>query len=109
MPTARSAELAQTVGSFEAKLDALKTADAVITIGVDLSRNHQVAGFFAKRIRPQGVPLIVIDPNENGLDPIADVALKPEAGQGRGDDRVRCWPPPKAKPSAMRRSRKRRS
>ena len=80
-PTARSAELAQSVGAFEAKLDALKTADAVITIGVDLSRNHQVAGFFAKRIRPQGVPLIVIDPNENGLDPIADVALKPEAGK----------------------------
>ena len=80
-PTARSAELAQTVGSFEAKLEALKTADAVITIGVDLSRNHQVAGFFAKRIRLQGVPLIVIDPNENGLDPIADAALKPEAGK----------------------------
>jgi predicted molibdopterin-dependent oxidoreductase YjgC len=81
LPTARSAELAQTVGTFEAKLEALKTADAVITIGVDLSRNHQVAGFFAKRNRPNGVPLIVIDPNENGLDPIADVALKPEAGK----------------------------
>ncbi|CAG0929611.1 NADH-quinone oxidoreductase subunit G [Thermoflexales bacterium] len=81
LPTARSAELAQTVGAFEAKLEALKTSDAVITIGVDLSRNHQVAGFFAKRIRPQGVPLIVIDPNENGFDPIADVALKPEAGK----------------------------
>jgi formate dehydrogenase major subunit len=80
-PTARSAELAQSVGSFESKLEALKTADAVITIGVDLARSHQVAGFFAKRIRPQGVPLIVIDPGENGLDPIADVALKPEAGQ----------------------------
>jgi formate dehydrogenase major subunit len=81
LPTARSAELAQTVGTFEAKLEALKTADAVITIGVDLSRNHQVAGFFAKRIRPNGVPLIVIDPGENGLDSIANVALKPEAGQ----------------------------
>ncbi len=81
LPTARSAELAQTVGTFEAKLEALKTADAVITIGVDLSRNHQVAGFFAKRIRPNGVPLIVIDPNANGLDPIADAALKPEAGK----------------------------
>ena len=80
-PTARSTELAQTVGVFEAKLEALKTADAVITVGVDLSRNHQVAGFFAKRIRPNGVPLIVIDPSENGLDPICDVAIKPEAGK----------------------------
>ena len=80
-PTARSSELAQTVGSFESKLEALKTADAVITVGVDLSRNHQVAGFFAKRIHPNGVPLIVIDPSENGLDPICDVAIKPEAGQ----------------------------
>ena len=80
-PTARSTELAQTVGSFEAKLEALKTADAVITVGVDLSRNHQVAGFFAKRIHPNGVPLIVIDPAENGLDPICDVAIKPEAGK----------------------------
>jgi formate dehydrogenase major subunit len=81
LPTARSAELAQTVGTFEAKLEALKTADAVITIGVDLSRNHQVAGFFAKRIRPNGVPLIVIDPGENGLDSIANVTLKPGAGK----------------------------
>jgi formate dehydrogenase major subunit len=81
LPTARSTELAQTVGSFEAKLEALKTADAVITVGVDLSRNHQVAGFFAKRIRPNGVPIIVIDPGDNGLDPICDVAIKPEAGK----------------------------
>ena len=81
LPTARSTELAQTVGSFESKLEALKTADAVITVGVDLSRNHQVAGFFAKRIHPNGVPLIVIDPSENGLDPICDVAIKPEAGK----------------------------
>lgn len=81
LPTARSTELAQTLGSFESKLEALKTVDAVITIGVDLSRNHQVAGFFAKRIHPDGVPLIVIDPNENGLDQIADVVLKPPAGK----------------------------
>ncbi len=80
LPIAVAAKVADEVGTFEAKLDALKTADGVLTIGVDLGRGHQVAGFFVKRIHPQGIPLIVIDPGENKLDPIADFKIKPKAG-----------------------------
>jgi formate dehydrogenase major subunit len=80
LPTARASQLAGELGPFEAKLEALKEADAVIAIGVDLGRSHQVAGFFVKRVRPLGIPLIVIDPNENKLDSFAKVSIKPKAG-----------------------------
>jgi len=76
LPTARAAEYAEQVGSFEGKLDALKTADCVIAVGVNLIRGHQVAGFFVKRNHPKGTQLIVIDPGENDLDTLADVAIK---------------------------------
>lgn len=80
LPTARSSQLADELGPFEAKLEALKEADAVLTIGVDLGRSHQVAGFFVKRAQPIGTKLIVIDPHDNKLDPIADVSIKPKPG-----------------------------
>ena len=76
LPTARAAAYADNAGPFEAKLDALKTADCVIAIGVNLAHSHQVAGFFVKRNHPKGSKLIVIDPNENELDALADVAIK---------------------------------
>ena len=80
LPTARSSQLADELGPFEAKLEALKEADAVLTIGVDLGRSHQVAGFFVKRAQPIGTKLIVIDPHDNKLDPIADISIKPKPG-----------------------------
>jgi formate dehydrogenase major subunit len=76
LPTARAAAYADQAGPFEAKLDALKTADCVIAIGVNLARSHQVAGFFVKRNQPKGSKLIVIDPGENELDALADVSIK---------------------------------
>lgn len=76
LPTARAAAYADNAGPFEAKLDALKTADCVIAIGVNLAHSHQVAGFFVKRNQPKGSKLIVIDPNENELEALADVAIK---------------------------------
>ncbi len=76
LPTARAAAYADNAGPFEAKLDALKTADCVIAIGVNLAHSHQVAGFFVKRNHPKGSKLIVIDPNENELAALADVAIK---------------------------------
>ena len=81
LPTARQAVLADDLGhAFESKLDVLNTTDCIIALGANLIDNHQVAGFFVKRIRPQGVPIVVVDPGVNALDPIADCALKPKAG-----------------------------
>jgi formate dehydrogenase major subunit len=68
---------------FEGKLEAIKSADCVVAVGVDLADSHQVAGFFVKRSLPQGAKLIVIDAYENGLDALADHALHPHADTDR--------------------------
>jgi len=76
-----AAALADELGHpFEGKLDDLKAADCVIMVGANLVDNHQVAGFFVKRSLPKNVKLIVIDPNENELDALADCAVKPAVG-----------------------------
>lgn len=81
MPTAVTARLAEKLGKpFEASLDDLRSADCVLTMGVDLHTDHQVAGFFVKRAQPQGTKLIVVDPAENRWDAIADVTLKFKKG-----------------------------
>jgi formate dehydrogenase major subunit len=49
-------------------------------VGVDLVENHQVAGFFVKRGLTNGTKLVVIDPFENGLQELADYALRPQKG-----------------------------
>ncbi len=61
-------------------LDALKEADCVVAIGVDLARSHQVAGFFIKRNLVKGTRVIVIDPGENQMSAFADFTLAPKAG-----------------------------
>jgi formate dehydrogenase major subunit len=61
-------------------LDALKEADCVVAIGVDLTRSHQVAGFFIKRNLQKGTRVIVIDPGENGMSAFADYTLAAKAG-----------------------------
>ena len=74
-------QIAQEVGKpFEGDLEALKSADCVVAMGVDLVANHQVAGFFVKRGLANGTKLIVIDPFENGLQEVADYALRPQKG-----------------------------
>lgn len=77
LPGAMAQELGQ---SFEGNLSALKSADCVLAIGVDLVDNHQVAGFFIKRNLPKGTGLIVIDPFDNGLHNLADFSLRPQKG-----------------------------
>lgn len=62
---------------FEGKLDDLRASDCVLVVGADLHLKHQVAGFFIKRNRPNGTRLIVIDPQENGLEAFADLVIKP--------------------------------
>ncbi len=80
-PTRLPAELAEQTGAaFEANLDAVRSADCVMVIGADLVEHHQVAGFFVKRALPKGVRLIVVDPQENGMDDLAAHTLKAPAG-----------------------------
>jgi formate dehydrogenase major subunit len=77
VPTAVQSEVARELGkTFEGKLDELNKTDAVLTFGVDLVGDHQVAGFFIKRAVPKGIKLVVADAVENKLNPIADIALK---------------------------------
>ncbi len=45
-------------------------------IGVNLADNHEVAGFFVKRVLAEGVKLVVIDPEDNPMDALASVTLK---------------------------------
>lgn len=79
--TALPGNAAQQAGHpIESNLEALKSADCVIAVGVDLAASHQVAGFFVKRAIPNGTKLVVIDPFENGLNARADFALQPKAG-----------------------------
>lgn len=80
-PTALQAKYAEQHGeSIEGKLDTLRTADCVLLIGADLSETHEVASFYIKRNMPKGTRLILVDPNENGMDDLANLNLKPKAG-----------------------------
>ncbi len=81
VPTALPGSVAEQQGRpFEGSLDALKQADCVVAIGVDLIDNHEVPGFFIKRALPQGTKLVVIDPYENSMHGKADYALQPKEG-----------------------------
>jgi formate dehydrogenase major subunit len=61
-------------------LSDLRQADCVVALGVDLYKNHQVAGFFIKRNLVDQTQLIVIDPAENQMDTQALFSLKPRRG-----------------------------
>jgi len=58
----------------------LDSADCVVTFGVDLEKEHEVAGFFVKRQIPNGLKLIVIDSAQNKMSHWAKVTLKPVKG-----------------------------
>lgn len=74
-------QVAEDLGKpFEGNLEALKSTDCMVAVGVDLVENHQVAGFLVKRSLPKGTKLVVIDPYDNGLQEMADYALRPEKG-----------------------------
>jgi len=80
-PTALPANLAEEMQKpFEGSLDVIHQADCVVLIGTNLVDNHEVAGFFVKRSLPNGVKLVVIDPNDNPMDNLADLVLKPAKG-----------------------------
>ena len=80
-PTAlQSAYVEQNGAPVEGKLDTLRTADCVLVVGANLSETHEVAGFYIKRNLPKGIRLIIIDPNENSMDDLANINLKPRVG-----------------------------
>lgn len=66
--------------SFEGKFSDLCTADSVMVVDEDLSKDHQVAGFFIKRILPSGTKLLVVDKQANMLDKHANKTLKTPKG-----------------------------
>jgi formate dehydrogenase major subunit len=80
LPTASVSKFAEKQGSFEGKLNVLCNADTVLCMGADAGRTHMVAGFMFKRNMPKGTRLINIDPEENELDDLANLSLKPKTG-----------------------------
>ncbi len=79
-PTAFAAQIADAAGKpFEADLDAIKKADCAVIIGANLMDTHEVVSFFFKRNSVAGTKIMVIDPEPNGLDAIANVSLKTSA------------------------------
>ncbi|MFT3894602.1 MAG: molybdopterin-dependent oxidoreductase [Anaerolineales bacterium] len=76
----QSAFVEQNGSSIEGKLDTLRTADCVLLVGADLTTTNEVASFYIKRNLPKGTRLIIIDPNANGMDDLANINLKPVAG-----------------------------
>jgi formate dehydrogenase major subunit len=80
--TARTAEaVARDLGhAFEGKLDQLKTADFVLSMGIDLGKEHQVAGFFVKRNLQKGTNFVVASSVETALDETANTAVRLKKG-----------------------------
>lgn len=70
--------------SFEGKLDALKSADAILAIDTDLIHRHEFLGFVAKRMLPNGTKLLVIDQKDNDLAHLSNKFLK--ATKGKEED-----------------------
>lgn len=62
---------------FEANLSDIQESDGVLVFDTDLSKDHQVAGFFIKRNLSSGTKLLVVDKAENPLDRLANKAIKP--------------------------------
>lgn len=76
LPASFSAVAQETGKPFEGKLDDLRSADCFLTLGEDLVKDHQVAGFFVKRNVRAGAGFILVDGGENSLDTLANLFLK---------------------------------
>ncbi len=76
--TSAAALDATTIGKpFESNLTDIQNSDGVMVFAADLSKDHQVAGFFIKRNLSSGTKLLVVDKAENFLDKLANKAIKP--------------------------------
>lgn len=67
--------------AFEGTLKDVERADSFMIFGADLANQHEVAGFFTRRLMQNGAPLVVIDTGENPLNNLANCALTPKAGK----------------------------
>lgn len=65
---------------FEGKLADLKQSDCIVLVDANLTEDHQVAGFFAKRLLSNGAHLIIVDSETNPFENYADVVLTPAKG-----------------------------
>ncbi len=66
--------------AFEGSLTDIQEADAVLTIGIDLTKDHQVAGFFIKRAIPNGTKVIPVNYDGNGMDAFTPYSTKINKG-----------------------------
>ncbi|MBN1305993.1 MAG: (2Fe-2S)-binding protein [Anaerolineales bacterium] len=83
LSTANGVALAAELGeNFEGTL-ADMTADYFVVSGVDLINDHEVAGFFIKRVLPAGIPLVVIDGNGNKMKEIANFNFEKTSALGK--------------------------
>jgi formate dehydrogenase major subunit len=80
MPSASVLKFAEKQGAFEGKLEVLRSADTVLSIGANVGNTHMVAGFMFKRNMPKGTRVINIDPQEDVLDDVASLSLKNKPG-----------------------------
>jgi formate dehydrogenase major subunit len=81
LPASFSTVAQETGKPFEGKLDDLRSADCFLTLGEDLVKDHQVAGFFVKRNVRAGAGFILVDGSENSLDTLANLFLKVKDAQ----------------------------
>jgi formate dehydrogenase major subunit len=78
--TAESAKFADAEGkSFEGKLSDMLSADGFMLMGTDVVKDHQVAGFFIKRVLGNGTRLLIVDESENALSSLANKMLSCKA------------------------------
>ncbi len=80
IPTEVVTDYAEEHGAFEGKLDVLRNADTVLSIGANTHRSHMVAGFLFKRNLPKGIHLIQIDPEISDQDYLTSITLKTKRG-----------------------------
>ncbi len=64
------------IATYQGTLVDLEAADAVLTVGIDLTTDHQVAGFFVKRAIPKGTKVIPVNYEANGMDAFTPYATK---------------------------------
>lgn len=80
--TSLISDLAVNSGIFEGTLQDLEKADAILTIGTDLTKDHQLAGFFVKRLIGSGTKVIPVSYQAGGMDaftPYSTVIAKKNA------------------------------
>ncbi len=62
--------------ALEGKVEDLLDADCYLTFGEDITKDHQVLSFFAKRRIPEGAQVIQITDKVSGFDNFATITLK---------------------------------